>query len=361
VRFELNDDQALLRSSTRELLEKEAPLSETRAVMEEAAEGYSKAFYQQLGELGYPGLLLDPEAGGLGAVAYAVVLAEMGRVAFPGPFLDLALAVRTLAGCSDGAARGMGDRAAAGEALVVLARAEDTADVDPKPSTTRFRDGRVVGTKVFVPFGAHADALLVDTAEGLAVVERPGAGWNATALPTLDHAQRFATVVLDDPGTLVADPARSETLLADATRLGALGAAAQMFGAMERALEIAVAYTSERRAFGAPIGSFQALQHRCADMLLQTESTRSAAFRAAWAEESEPAEAPYLVSVAKAWAGPAGRFVCGQAIQLLGGVGFTWEYDPHIYLKRIKTLEAFHGTTRWHTENALRRSPTGQV
>jgi alkylation response protein AidB-like acyl-CoA dehydrogenase len=361
MQFELDDDQALLRSSTRELLEKEAPIADTRAVMEESAEGYSKAFFQQLGELGYPGLLLAEDQGGLGAVAYAIVMAEMGRVAFPGPFLDLAVAIRTLAACESDAARGLSARAAAGEALVVLARSEDPGSADPAPAETTCRDGRVRGRKVFVPFGAHADALLVDTRDGLALVERPGAGWNATSLPTLDHAQRFAAIELDEPGTLVAEGGRSAALLDDATRLGALGAAAQMFGLMERALEIAVAYTSERHAFGAPIGSFQALQHRCADMLLQTESTRSASFRAAWAEENEPAEAPYLVSVAKAWAGPAGRFVCGQAIQLLGGVGFTWEYDPHILLKRVKTLETFHGSTRWHTENALRLSPIGSA
>lgn len=358
MQFELNEDQALLRSSTREMLEKEAPLADTRAIMEESAEGYSKAFYQQLGELGYPGLLLDEDQGGLGAIAYAIVLAEMGRVAFPGPFLDLAVAARTLAACGDATAKSWADRAIAGEALVVLARSEDLGSADPAAPATTLREGRVCGTKVFVPFGAHADALLVETSEGLALVERPGAGWNAKTLTTIDHAQRFASIALDDAGRLVADREGSNALLDDATRLGALGAAAELFGLMERALEIAVAYTSERQAFGAPIGSFQALQHRCADMLLQVESSRSAAFRAAWAEENVPAEAPYLVSVAKAWAGPAGRFVGGQTIQLLGGVGFTWEYDPHIFLKRIKTLEAFYGSTRWHTENALRRSPT---
>jgi len=149
----------------------------------------------------------------------------------------------------------------------------------------------------------------------------------------------------------------SAGLLADSHRLGALGASAQMFGLMERSLELAVAYTSEREAFGVPIGSFQALQHRCADMLIQTESTRSATFRAAWAEETGTEDSSYLTSVAKAWAGPAGRFVCGQAIQLFGGVGFTWEYDPHIYLKRLKTLEQFHGSTTWHVENALAHAP----
>ena len=357
MQFDLNEDQALLRTSTRELLENEAPLAETRSVMEESVEGFAKDIYGQLAELGYAGLLLSEEDGGLGSIAFAVVMAEMGRVAFPGPFLDLTLAVRLLAGCPGELARDWLGRTAEGGALVVLARGEDPATTDPAEAATRFADGRVKGSKVFVPFGAEADALLVSTADGLALVPRPGAGWNATPLTTLDHAQRFVQIDFDDAGQEIAGREASASLLAEAHRLGALGASAQMVGLMERALEIAVEYTSEREAFGVPIGSFQALQHRCADMLIQTESARSAAFRAAWAEETGSSDADYLTSVAKAWAGPAGRFVCGQAIQLLGGVGFTWEYDPHIYLKRLKTLEQFHGSTRWHVENALARAP----
>jgi alkylation response protein AidB-like acyl-CoA dehydrogenase len=293
----------------------------------------------------------------MGALAFAAVLAEMGRVALPGPFLDLALAVRVLAECDGEVASSWLDRAAAGEALVVLARGEGRASADPGPCATRLEADRVRGVKSFVPFGAHADALLVETREGLALVERPGAGWNATDLPTLDHAQRFAEIELDDPARLLADRARADGLLSDSERLGALGASASMFGLMERALELTVAYTMERQAFGSPIAGFQSLQHRCADMLLQTESTRSAVFRAAWAEEAGSADAPYLIAVAKAWAGSAGRFVCGQAIQLHGGVGFTWEYDPHIYLKRIKTLETFYGSTAHQLDVALAQSP----
>jgi alkylation response protein AidB-like acyl-CoA dehydrogenase len=355
VRFELDEDRALLKSSTRELLEKQAPLAETRAWMEETPEGHSKAFFAKLGELGYPGLLLAEDAGGMGAVAFAAVLSEMGRVALPGPFLELALAVRTLAGCEGVEAAAWLERASAGEALVVLARGESPASADPGAAETRYEGGRVRGSKTFVPFGAHADALLVETRDGLALVERPGAGWSAREQTTIDHAQRFAEIAIDHPGTLLADGPRASELLADADRLGALGAAAVMLGLMERALELTVAYVSEREAFSVPIGSFQALQHRCADMLLQVESTRSAVFRAAWSEEHAPGEAGYLTAVAKAWAGPAGRFVCGQAIQLHGGVGFTWEYDPHIYLKRIKTLEQFHGSTRHQLEEALLR------
>lgn len=357
MQFELDDDQGLLRTSTRELLENEAPLANTRAIMEETAEGFGKDLYAQLGDLGYLGVLLSEEEGGLGPIAFAITMAEMGRVAFPGPFLDMAVAVRALADCDHDVARDWQARVSSGSALAVLALTEDMQNSDPSEAEATFADGRVTGTKVFVPSGEFTDALLVSTRQGLALVSRPGTGWNSSPLKTLDHAQRFARIEFDDEAILVADRKEANAILNRAHRLSALGASAQMFGLMERALEISVAYTSEREAFGAPIGSFQALQHRAADMLLKTESTRSASFRAAWAEENGEEDADYLISVAKAWAGPAGRFVCGQSIQLHGGVGYTWEYDPHIYLKRMKTLEQFHGSTSWHTENALRQSP----
>jgi alkylation response protein AidB-like acyl-CoA dehydrogenase len=357
MQFELNEDQALLRNSTREMLASESPIAESRSVMESDPDGYSKRLYADLGELGYTGILLSEENGGMGAIAFATVLVEMGRVAFPGPFLDAAIAVRALEGCQGDAAGKWLDAAKSGEKLVIVARGESMTDADDAALSTTFEAGRVRGRKVFVAFGAQADALLVATAQGLALVEKPAAGWNATPLETLDHSQRFCTIELDDEGKLVAEGAADDSVLAGVARLGALGASAVMLGCMESALESAVTYTTEREAFGVPIGSFQSLQHRAADMLIQTESARSAVFRAAWAEESGEPDASYLASVAKAWAGPASRFVCGQSIQLLGGVGYTWEYDQHLWLKRIKTLEQFHGSTRAHTEAALVGSP----
>ena len=348
MQFELNEDQALLRSSTRELLEKEAPLAEMRAVMEESAEGYSKAFFQQLGELGYPGLLLDEAQGGLGPIAYAVVLAEMGRVAFPGPFLDLAVAARTLAACDGEDAKSWADRTAGGESLVVLARAEDLGSADPAAPAATCSGGKVNGTKVFVPFGAHADALLVETVEGLALVERPGAGWNAQPLTTIDHAQRFASITLDDPGTLVADSAKSSALLADATRLGALGAAAEMFGLMERALEIAVGYTSERQAFGAPLGSFQALQHRAARLFTELELARSAVLAAARTVDTDPDQIPKMASLAKSVCSDTFVHVANEAIQMFGGVGMTDEYDIGFYIKRARACDVTFGDAAFH-------------
>ena len=354
MKFDLNEDQGLLKTSTRELLESESPITESRVVMEDNPDGFSKKLHQQLGELGYLGIVQSEEGGGMGAIAFAAVLSEMGRVAFPGPYLEQALAIRALEAA--GATR-WNEAAASGEKVVVIARSENPTNSDDDSVSCQFADGKVTGTKVFVPFGAQADALLVTTVQGLALVQRPGSGWNATPLSTLDHSQRFCNIEFNDAAELVADAGEATVILEEAAQLGSLGAAALMLGCMESALESSIKYTSERIAFGVPIGSFQGLQHRAADMLIKTESTRSAVFRAAWAVENCEADAGYLVSVAKSWAGPSGRFVCGQSIQLHGGVGYTWEYDCHLWFKRIKTLEQFHGSTRAHTENALARSP----
>ncbi len=353
MQFALDDDRALLARSTRELLEKEAALATNRQVMESEAAGYSKPLFRQLGELGYPSLLLTEEQGGLGPIAFAAVLHEMGRVALPGPFLDLALAIKVLAASGGETAKKWLARASAGEALVVLARGEALISGDVGAPTATFANGKVSGLKRFVPFGAHADALIVETTGGLVLVEKPAAGWNAKAMPTIDHAQRFAELTFDAAGTLLCEGAAACRVEGEIDRLGSLGASALLLGLMERALEITVAYTMERRAFNAPIASFQALQHRAADMLLQTESARASVYRAAFAAEHQPEQAAYLIAVAKAWAGPAARLVCGEAMQMHGGVGFTWEYDPHVFLKRVKTLEQFYGSTRSQLEHVL--------
>jgi alkylation response protein AidB-like acyl-CoA dehydrogenase len=354
MQFELDEDRALLQQQTRELLERESPLERARAVMEDSPAGYDERLHATLAELGYLALALPEDEGGMGAVALAAVLHEMGRMAFPGPYPDVLVAARALHDAPGEAARAMRDRVVAGEALCVLARRERLDDEPEAAPETRFEAGRVTGTKQLVPFGAHVDAVLAETREGLVLCPRPESGWEAAALPTLDHAQRFAELRLDGAAERVADARATPPLLETADRWAALGAAAQLLGLAERALEQTVAYTAEREAFGKPIGSFQALQHRCADMLLQVESARSAVYRAAWALDHEPDTADELVAVAKAWAGPAARSVCGEAIQLHGGVGFTWEYDPHLYFKRATTLGQLHGSTRSQLERVLR-------
>jgi alkylation response protein AidB-like acyl-CoA dehydrogenase len=358
MQFDLDEDRALLKSQARELLEKEASVATSRPVMESAAEGFSRPLYRQLAELGYVGLQLPESDGGagFGAIGLAAVLHEMGRVALPGPILELVVAAEALRAA---AAAGQADARAcladllSGEKIVVVARSESPSGRDAAPPTTRCQGGKVTGRKLFVPYGAAADALLVTTADGLALVPRPAAGWRATALETLDHAQRFAEIALDAPGALLADANASAPILAGADRLGAFGAAAFLLGLMERCLELATAYLLERKAFGVPIGSFQALQHRAADMVLRVESSRSAVYRAAYALDHEPAEAELLVATAKAYTGDAAAMVCGETIQIFGGVGYTWEYDPHIYFKRAKTLAQQYGATRDQLEAVL--------
>lgn len=354
MEFELDPDRALLRSSTRELFERESALSTSRAVME-GPEGFSTKLYEQLGELGYLGLTLPESRGGagVGVIGLAAVLHEAGRVALPGPLLDLVLAGEALHRAGAGVAERWLQALVSGRKRVILARAETVSGLEPGTPSAHFSGGRVSGTKTFVPFGATADALLVTTAEGLVLVERPEPGFCVTALPTLDHAQRFVEVALDLPGVLVAGPAASAEILPAVDRLAAVAAAALLLGLSERSLELALAYLKERKAFGVPIGSFQALQHRAAEMLLRVESSRSAVYRAAWSFDHDPAQAPLVAAAAKAYAGDAARYVCGETIQIFGGVGYTWEYDPHIYWKRVKTLEQFYGSTRSQLDAVL--------
>ncbi len=355
MRFELDEEHALLKQSVRDFLAKEAALDQMRPVMEENPEGYPPALYRQIAELGYPGVWLPESRGGaeMGHVGLAVVLHEMGRSALPGPFLDLVIAAELLYQASgDDAAHALAGLLA-GDTIAVVAHAENAAGRSSDPLHTRGSGGRVLGRKRFVPFGASADGLVVTTREGIAWVARPADGWNATALRSLDHAQRLVDLDLDHAAALVAEGDAARRAWARAQQLGAFGAAAWLLGGMERALEITLDYLKERQAFGVPIGSFQALQHRAADMMLRTESSRAAVYRAAWALDAAPDEAPLLVATAKAYAGEAARYVCGQAIQLHGGVGFTWEYDPHLFFKRTKTLEQFYGVTGDQLEAVL--------
>jgi alkylation response protein AidB-like acyl-CoA dehydrogenase len=168
-------------------------------------------------------------------------------------------------------------------------------------------------------------------------------------MPTFDLSQRFGAVTFDHPAARL----DGADVVERADRLAAVGAGAMLLGIMGRLLETTVAYVQTRQAFRKPIGAFQALQHRLADMLLRVESTRSAVYRAAWCVDTADADAPLACAAAKAYAGDASRLVCGEAIQMHGGIGFTWELDVHWYFKRAKTLEQHYGSTEAQLERAL--------
>jgi len=345
MRFALSDDQALLQRSTREFFAAEFPMERNRRVMEDEPLGFERAAFGRIAEMGYLGLTVPADAGGqgLGAVELAVVLEEAGRHAVPGPLLDVVLAATLLAS-------GTGHDALladvlAGRRLVTIAR-DDGLYAGAREPAVRLDGGRVRGIKYFVPFGAAADALLVVAGDRLVVVEGP---FETTALPTFDPAQRFAQVTLDH----AAAPLGPATLLEPSDRLAAVGAGAMLLGIMSTMLEATVAYTQTRQAFGKPIAIFQALQHRMADMLARTESTRAAVYRAAWCLDHDDPDAALTAAAAKAWAGDAARLVCGEAVQMHGGIGFAWELDVHFYFERANTVQQHYGSTAVQLERAL--------
>ncbi len=345
MKFELSEDQALLRQSTHDFLTSEWPAERARKVMEHERRGYEPADWQRLAEMGYLGLILPPNVGGqgLGAIELAIVLEEAGRACMPGPYLDAVLAAATLAaaGGQDTLLKDIG----AGKNLVTLAR-DDSPFRGTNSTPARFEGGRLRGTKYFIPFAAQADALIVATPETLCLVAKP---FDVVEMETIDPAQRFGEVMFDHAATAIGPV----NLLDRIDRLAAVGASAMLLGVMSRALEMTLEYVQTRQTFKRPIGSFQALQHRLADMLLKTESTRSAVYRAAWCFDTNAADAALACAAAKAYAGDAARLVCGESIQMHGGIGFTWEFALHFYFKRAKTLEQFYGSTEVQLEQAL--------
>jgi len=346
MKFELSEDQALLRSSTRDFLAGEWPMEKVRNVVESEPAGFAGDSWARLVDMGYLGLTVPAEKGGqgLGAIELAIVCEEMGRFLMPGPYLDVVLAADTLAAA--GGQDALLAEIIAGRKLVVFAR-DDAAYAGEAQQRPRLEGAKLRGTKFFVPFAAHADALLVTAADGLYLVEKP---FGVTALESFDLSARFGAVQLDHATRRIAAP----EALVRSDFLAAIGASAGMLGIMARCLEITLEYSQTRKTFGRAIGSFQALQHRMSEMMLRTESTRSAVYRAAWCLDTANEDTALACAAAKAYAGDASRLVCGEAIQMHGGIGFTWELDLHFFFKRAKTLEMHYGSTEAQLERVLR-------
>ncbi|MBI3785048.1 MAG: acyl-CoA dehydrogenase family protein [Deltaproteobacteria bacterium] len=343
MKFDLSEDQSLLRQSTRDFLAGEWPIEKARKVMEES--GHDPGAWSRLAEMGYIGLTLPEAVGGqgLGAIELAIVLEEFGRSCVPGPYLDVVAAASLLsaAGKQDALLKDI----CAGRKLVTTARADAVFPGD-NAGSMQVAGGRIQGTKFFVPFAAQVDALVATAANGLHLVQGP---FESTPMPTFDLTQRFGKVELNHAVTALGPT----NLLERADQLASVGAAAMLLGIMSRCMDLTLEYVQTRRAFNRPIGSFQALQHRLADMLLKTESSRSAVYRAAWCYDAKESDAGLAAASAKAYAGDASRLVCGEAIQMHGGIGFTWELDVHFYFKRAKSLEQNYGSTEEQLERAL--------
>jgi alkylation response protein AidB-like acyl-CoA dehydrogenase len=362
--FSFSPDQQLLKNSARAFLDEHAGAARVRALWDDPR-GESEALWKEMAQLGWLGLALPEDAGGsaLGLVETAILQEELGRAACPSPYLPTVLAAMAIDRFGSPAQKQRWLPAlAGGAARATVALMERALDWSPASVATRAeeRGGKVAltGVKQFVPWAHVADVLLVPARRGGALVvyavDASAPGLSVTPLTGLDPGTRLAQVRLEG-AAVAAEAALPGEAFEFLLERGAVGAAAEMLGAARRCLDMAVEYAKVREQFGQPIGSFQAIRHKCADMLLEVENSHSATYYAAWALASGAEDGALAASVAKSYVNDAARRVCGEAIQVHGGIGFTWEYDLHLYFKRAKALEPQYGDAEHHRELIIRR------
>jgi alkylation response protein AidB-like acyl-CoA dehydrogenase len=313
-----------------------------RAVFDDPL-GYAPRSWSVLaGQLGLTGLVISDADGGAGTgwVEAAIATEELGAALVPVPWLSTLIATGALLGTGEAGA-GLRKAVAAGERLVTLAQGDVAAD--------REREGWALsGTAPYVLDGAAADVLLVvattDAGTGLFAVDGTSGGVTRTPLRTLDLLRRQARVELAQvPATALHEPGDA-AWLDRVTALATLGVAAEQLGGIRQCLAGSVQHAKQRFAFGRPIGSFQAIKHKCADMLMHLETTRVAVENAARvADTGDAAELSLAASVAKAVASDGYVAASADLIQILGGLGFTWEHDAHLYFRRARADEVLYG------------------
>ncbi len=371
-------EQEELRASVRRFLADRVPIAAVRTLMD-GADGGDPAVWEMAGkQLGLQGIAIPEEYGGSGFTfaEQAIVLEELGAALYGGPYLASAvLAANALLASGDEAAKkAYLPGIASGELIATLAFTEENGSWEPDatrltataaPSSSSASASvvggwRLDGRKSFVLDGHTAGLILVigRTEAGLSLFAVPADadGLTRTSLPTLDQTRKLARLDFAGvPATLVGTGGAGEALLSRILDIAAIGQAAEQLGGAQRALDMAVEYAKVRYQFGRPIGSFQAIKHRCADLLLEVESLRSAVVYAAAAVAEDSAEVPVVAALVQAYASDVYFHVAAENIQIHGGIGFTWEHDAHLYFKRAKASELFLGDATLHRERLATR------
>jgi alkylation response protein AidB-like acyl-CoA dehydrogenase len=356
--FDLTDEQQAIKSTAHDFL---ASRFKSERIREIAASesGFDESGWKEMAELGWAGLALPEEWGGqgLGTVELAILFEEMGYALAPSPLLSNTIVGLVLAaGGSDEQKERWLRPLAEGALLATPALVDAGAAAEPGKFAMEAEavgDEVVLdGEKTLVMDAASADLFLVATSDGRRhLVEKGAEGIAVIPEESIDPTRRLSSVRLE--GVRVAPEA---TLPGEASAYypvlhrGCVAIAAESTGLAQRALEMSVEYAKDRQQFGRPIGAYQAVSHRCAQMLLETENSRSAVYGAAWAADAEPESLPLAASMAKAYASDTGWRVPDAAIQVHGGIGFTWEHDLHFFLKRGRANAAMFGGAKWHRE-----------
>ena len=376
MEFAFSQDQDELRRAARRFLEVASSEERVRAAME-TEQGYDSATWQQLSEeLAWTALTIPEEYGGLGMSYLDLhpLMEEMGRALLCSPFFStICLGANALLLGGNGAQK---ERhlpgIAAGEATATLAYAEKNGQLDAagiEATCSRTAAGYILrGTKSYVLDGHTADLLIVaartensEGAEGVSLFLVPGDadGVKRAWLPTMDQTRRLASVELNDvvvpPDALVGEEGRGWALCERTLDLARIALAAEQVGAAEMCLDMSVEYAKVRKQFGRPIGSFQAIKHKCADMLMMIESARSAAFYASALAGQGERDLEEAASSAKAFCSDTFFHCAAENIQIHGGIGFTWEHAAHMYFKRAKAAEVLFGAPSFHRERVAKR------
>jgi alkylation response protein AidB-like acyl-CoA dehydrogenase len=369
--FGFNQEQELLRATARKFFENECTSEFVRARMAEPA-GVTDDFWKKLAEQGWLGLIYAEEfdGTGLGFVDLTVLMEEMGRAVMPGPFFSTVLlgGLAILEAGSAAQKKEWLSKISAGQAKTTLAFTEPNARWDAAGITASAKESggkfTLTGTKLFVLDAHVADVLVVAarTREGkrpeeglsLFLVPKGAKGLDVKLLPTMDQTRKLCEVTFNDV-TVGADAllgAKDQAWgpLSRVLDRATVALCAEMCGGAQRVLDMTTDYAKIRIAFGKPIGSYQGVKHRAADMLVEVENAKSLTYYAAWAMDENVPEAPLAASMAKAYVSDAFRRTAGAGIQLHGGIGFTWEHDLHLYFKRAKSSEFTFGDASYHRE-----------
>jgi alkylation response protein AidB-like acyl-CoA dehydrogenase len=363
MNFGFSEEQDELRKMVRRFLEEKSPESEVRRLMA-TTEGYDPAVWAQMAnELALQGLGIPEEFGGqgYGPVELYVVFEEMGAALFCGPYFStVALAANALllVGNENDQAEYL-PGIASGETIATVALTDDAGlwDLSNTSTTaTRSGDGYVVnGVRSYVTDGSTASLLLVpaktDKGVSLFAIAGDASGVTRESLATMDQTRKQSRIEFKNaPAVLIGEDGGALAGLEATMQIAAAALAAEQVGGAQRVLDSSVEYAKNRVQFGRPIGSFQAIKHKCADMLLDVESAKSAAYYAAWAAQERNEELPIAASLAKSFCSEAYFHCAAENIQIHGGIGFTWEHPAHLYFKRAKSSELFLGDPAYHRE-----------
>jgi alkylation response protein AidB-like acyl-CoA dehydrogenase len=343
--FDLSEDQQELQAAARSLLDALCTSAEVRKAMD-APEPYDAGLWRAICDQGWLAVALPVEAGGLGLgmVEVAVLAEEIGRHVAPVPFIESWLTLDALARAGGAAAEAWVSRLASGYAVGCVGWAS-------RGGVTADEAQRLTGCTDPSVYAPAADVALVVAGDGLYAVDLVATGTRPAAEPAMDRTRRLGWLRFDaTPAVLVGGGDQVVALLDRA----ATAYSASLLGGAQRVLEMATQYAKDRVQFGRPIGAFQAVKHRLADMVVDVEGMRSATYWAAWCIAADDPERSIAASTAKTWCADAARRVMASGLQVHGGIGFTWEHDLHLFLKRSQLDQLAFGDATFHRDRLAR-------